>query len=112
MGIEMLRTVTSFNYVNAHPLNLRIGIFSGPAVAGVIGKRKFSYDLWGDSVNTAARMESHGIEGTIHVTKNTFNLLENKFDFDCRGMIDVKGKGMMKTYLLKGKKSDGEYASR
>jgi len=81
----------SFKYINT------LG-FLFCAVAGVIGKRKFSYDLWGDSVNTAARMESHGIEGEIQVTESTFGLLENEYDFDCRGMIEVKGKGMMKTF--------------
>jgi class 3 adenylate cyclase len=83
---------------------VRIGISSGPVVAGVIGKRKFSYDLWGDSVNTAARMESHGIAGEIQVTESTFLLLQNKYNFDCRGMIEVKGKGLMKTYFLKNSK--------
>ncbi len=85
-------------------VNVKIGICSGPVVAGVIGTNKFAYDLWGDRVNTAARMESHGISGEIQVTESTFQLLENKYSFDCRGTIEVKGKGLMKTYLLKGHK--------
>jgi class 3 adenylate cyclase len=81
-------------------LQMRIGINSGPVVAGVIGKRRFLYDLWGDSVNTASRMESHGIPGKIQVTEATRDLLDGRFTFVDRGMIDIKGKGPMQTYLL------------
>ena len=104
MGVAMLDAISDFNNNSEYKLNVRIGICSGPVVAGVIGKRKFSYNLWGDSVNTAARMESHGIAGEIQVTESTFLLLQNKYNFDCRGMIEVKGKGLMKTYLLKNSK--------
>jgi class 3 adenylate cyclase len=79
---------------------MRIGINSGPVVAGVIGKRRFLYDLWGDSVNTASRMESHGIPGEIQVTEATRSLLDGQFTFIDRGLIDIKGKGPMQTYLL------------
>ena len=78
-----------------------LGFVRAPVVAGVIGKRKFSYDLWGDCVNTASRMESHGIAGEIQVAESTFQLLQNKYNIEYRGMIEVKGKGLMKTYLLK-----------
>jgi adenylate cyclase len=81
-------------------LLLRIGINTGPAVAGVIGLRKFSYDLWGDTVNTAARMESHGIPGQIQVTPPTRSLLEGDYEFADRGMIEIKGKGPMRLSLL------------
>jgi guanylate cyclase len=81
-------------------LALRIGIDIGPVVAGVIGRSKFSYDLWGDTVNTASRMESHGIPGAIHVTERARVRLGANYRFDERGVIDVKGKGSMKTYLL------------
>jgi class 3 adenylate cyclase len=82
---------------------LRIGIHTGAAVAGVIGTSKFAYDLWGDTVNTASRMESHGEEGRIHVTEAVYEALQQKFIFEERGEIEVKGKGFMHTYFLVGK---------
>jgi class 3 adenylate cyclase len=85
-------------------LNIRIGIHSGAIVAGVIGQKKFIYDLWGDSVNTASRMESHGIAGKIQVTEEVYNKLKNKYEFESRGKIEIKGKGEMNTYLLVGRK--------
>lgn len=84
------------------PLELRIGINSGPLVAGVIGRRRFLYDLWGDAVNTASRMESHGAPGEIQVTRATYELLRDEFDLEPHGMVDVKGKGPMETWYLKG----------
>jgi guanylate cyclase len=87
------------------PLSLRIGIDVGPVVAGVIGRSKFSYDLWGDTVNTASRMESHGVIGEIQVTERARKALGDQFLFEDRGAIDVKGKGLMRAYLLKGRSS-------
>ena len=83
-------------------LEVRIGIDIGPVVAGVIGRQKFSYDLWGDTVNTAARMESHGIPGSIQVTERAYLRLSKAFAFEERGVIDVKGKGSMRTFILIG----------
>jgi class 3 adenylate cyclase len=75
---------------------------TGPAVAGVIGIKKFIYDVWGDTVNTASRMESHGVPGRIQVTEATYQRLRDTFAFESRGLVDVKGKGPLPAYLLVG----------
>ena len=103
-ALDFLDCLEQFNRENNLSLQMRIGINSGPVVAGVIGKWKFLYDLWGDCVNTAARMEGHGVPGEIQITENTRNLIVDQFEIQERGTIDIKGKGMMKTYLLKGRK--------
>ncbi len=101
-AFDLKSTLVEFNRETGHNLRLRIGINSGPVTAGVIGKLRFLYDLWGDSVNTASRMESHGIPDEIHVTEETRQLLMDSYLFEERGEIDVKGKGMMRTYFLRG----------
>jgi guanylate cyclase len=85
---------------------VRIGIDSGPAVAGVIGRRKFIYDLWGDTVNTASRMESHAQPGTIQVTARTYDRLRERYELRPCGTIAVKGKGQMSPYLLTGSRPE------
>jgi class 3 adenylate cyclase len=102
-ALGMLAEIADYNTEHAMNLSIRVGISSGPVVAGIIGKKKFSYDLWGDSVNTASRMESHGEPGAIQVTQDTYDLLKNKYDFTDRGNISVKGKGNLHTYFLTGK---------
>jgi adenylate cyclase len=87
-----------------HDLRLRIGISSGPVVAGVIGRRRFLYDLWGDTVNMASRMESHGTPDTIQITRTTFELLRDDFVTESIGLVDVKGKGAVETWRLVGQR--------
>jgi class 3 adenylate cyclase len=101
---DLKSTVTEFNRETGRSLRLRIGINSGPVTAGVIGKVRFLYDLWGDSVNTASRMESHGVPDEIHVTEETRRLLIDSYVFEDRGEIEVKGKGPMRTYFVRGRR--------
>jgi adenylate cyclase len=91
----------------AHDLRLRIGISSGPVVAGVIGRRRFLYDLWGDTVNMASRMESHGTPDEIQITRTTWELLRDDFDTEPIGLVDVKGKGAVETWRLVGPRFGG-----
>ncbi|WP_395837169.1 adenylate/guanylate cyclase domain-containing protein [Cystobacter fuscus] len=105
MALDMMAFLQDFNARREDPLRLRIGIDTGPVVAGVIGTKKFNYDLWGDTVNTASRMESHGLPGHIHVTHATYERLCDKYLFTERGRIPIKGKGEMTTYLLEGRKN-------
>ena len=86
--------------IRGHRLSVRIGINSGPVTAGIIGSHKFSYDLWGDTVNVASRMESGGVPGSIQVSEETYELIKEEFACESRGMTPVKGRGDMETYLL------------
>ena len=105
MALDMLVAIDELNVKLEATFDLRIGINSGPVVAGVIGTKKFIYDLWGNAVNTASRMESHGIPGRIQVSIYTYELLRDKYEFEERGLIDIKGQGEMRTYFLTGPKT-------
>jgi len=100
LALEMQAALTQFNLKIGESFQLRIGIHSGSVVAGIIGISKFSYDLWGDTVNVASRMESNGSSGKIQVTAATYERLKDMFVFEERGMVEVKGKGQMLTYWL------------
>jgi adenylate cyclase len=100
LALDMIQAVRSNDAVGQLGLELRIGINSGPVVAGVIGRKRFLYDLWGDAVNTASRMESHGTPGRIQITAATHELLKDDFVCEHRGAVEVKGKGVMDTWYL------------
>jgi class 3 adenylate cyclase len=103
LALDMLNVAARRSLPDGGPVRLRIGIATGPVVAGVIGRRRFSYDLWGDTVNTASRMETTGVPGCIQVTERTRRLLGERYRFQPRGRIQVKGKGTMRTYFLSGR---------
>ncbi len=107
MALDMQAAISYFNQKNNMQLSIRVGINTGPVIAGVIGRKKFIYDLWGDAVNTASRMESQGIPDKIQVTESTYNYLKGKYIFDARGTIMIKGKGEMNTYFLVDRDNHG-----
>jgi guanylate cyclase len=108
MALDLQETVRAIALESGWPLSLRIGINSGgPIVAGVIGTQKYVYDVWGDVVNTASRMESHGVPDAIQVTEATYQRLQGAYAFENRGLVEVKGKGSMDTYLLTGRATSG-----
>jgi guanylate cyclase len=108
LALEMNQYIQNFPPQNGRPVSFRVGINSGPLVAGVIGCSKFHYDIWGDTVNTASRMESQGVPGKIQISKTTYDLIKAEYDCSYRGTIQVKGKGPMETWFLENRKQKTE----
>jgi guanylate cyclase len=111
MALDMLEAMRSDDEIGRLGLELRLGINSGPVVAGVIGRKRFLYDLWGDAVNTASRMESHGTPGRIQITRATYELVVDEFECEPRGTIAVKGKGDVEAWYLVRRRDDGPSAA-
>src|SRR5690606_17311919 len=101
MALEMLEVSSNTSELLGLPLQLRIGIHTGPVIAGIIGTHRFIYDVWGDTVNTASRMESHGLPGEINVTEAVYERLRDRYVFESRGTVQLTGKGPMRAYLLR-----------
>jgi class 3 adenylate cyclase len=101
MSAKLIEIANEYNDHEGNPIQLRIGIHSGPAVSGVIGKSKFAFDVWGDTINTAARLESNGEPGRIHLSQKTFDQLQSDLVSGAESQsVDIKGKGIMKTFLI------------
>jgi adenylate cyclase len=103
MSLEMLEALADFNRDRGRALRMRIGLNSGPVVAGIIGRQKFAYDLWGSTVNLASRMQSSGLPGCVQVSPTTYELLQGKFQMTSRGTVHCKGLGEVSTFILNGK---------
>ena len=108
LAMQMIADVRSYAILIGIPFSIRVGINTGPVVAGVIGSTKFIYDLWGDTVNMASRLESTGIPGLIQVSRSVYEQVREEYNFESRGPIEVKGKGLIETWLLLGRKRDVE----
>ena len=100
MALEMRDFVAGHTFLNDRQVSFRFGINSGPLIAGVVGQKKFVYDVWGDTVNVASRMESHGTAGNVQITRSTYELIKNDFTFEPRGTINVKGKGELEAWYV------------
>jgi guanylate cyclase len=104
MALDMREYIGTHSFLNDQQVNFRFGINSGSLIAGVIGRKKFVYDVWGDAVNVASRMESHGVRDSIQITQSTYELIKDDFDCEPRGTVNVKGKGEMPVWFVIGKK--------
>ncbi len=106
MALDMVAEVEAVNRARGLSLEVRVGIHTGPLVAGVIGERKFIYDLWGDTVNVASRMESHGVAGSVQITDAVRDRLADRYELEARGAVAVKGRGTMKTWFVRGRRGE------
>ncbi|MCB0945901.1 MAG: adenylate/guanylate cyclase domain-containing protein, partial [Mycobacterium sp.] len=104
LALDISRAVGDLRDPTGRPVPLRIGMASGPVVAGVVGARRFFYDVWGDAVNVASRMESTDPEGRIQVPQDVYERLRDHFELEERGDVEIKGKGVMRTWYLVGRK--------
>lgn len=111
LGFRMLEEIDRFNQRRGMNLQIRVGVHTGPVIAGIIGQHKFIYDLWGVTVNTASRMESHSAPGRIQVSAAVRELLQEKFEFEPRGAIPIKGRSPMETFFCRGKKTGASAGS-
>jgi len=105
-ALDILSTASRIRYPDGRPLQVRIGLHTGPVIAGVIGQKKFAYDMWGDTVNVAQRLEATGTPGQVHVTENIYSQLKDELTFEPRGEVDLKGKGRLSTYFMMEKRTD------
>jgi class 3 adenylate cyclase len=105
LALSMHDTIAQYNATRGFQFSLRIGMHCGPTIAGVIGQKRFLYDVWSDAVNLASRMESTGVAGRIQTSQTIFQCLQPKFDFEERGLVEVKGKGLVRTYFLLGEQA-------
>lgn len=110
MGVKMLDLIRETSQKLGYDLEVRIGMHTGPVIAGVIGTSKYQFDLWGDAVNIASRMESVGVPGRVHVSETTYLRVKGSFEFEARGAVRIKGMGTLQTYLLVTSDTDGRAA--
>jgi len=111
MALDMRDYISTHAFHSGHRVSFRIGINSGSMIAGVIGRRKFVYDVWGDAVNIASRMESHGLGGAVQITQTTYELIQDEFVCEPRGTVNVKGKGEMEVWLVVSEKQNHQTAA-
>ena len=110
LALGLGKSLERFSLIFGRPLGFRAGVHSGPVSAGVIGLRKFAFDVWGDTVNTASRMESHGVPGRVQISGATYCRVRDDFQCEPRGLIEVKGKGAVETWLVVGVHDTNPYA--